>query len=82
MQLSELPVGQPFAGFASQSSDQSSQEPIVEKTYEIGKFREWRFEVAFGATLEVKVYYPLPPSFPNPSANIYLFLGGEIALER
>ena len=35
-------------------------EPLAEKTYEIAKFREWRFEVGFGTTVEVKVSLPSP----------------------
>lgn len=53
LQLSELPIGQPFSNFTAQ--DSTPVEPLTEKTYEIAKFREWRFEVAFGATVEVKV---------------------------
>ncbi|CAZ85735.1 unnamed protein product [Tuber melanosporum] len=53
LQLSELPIGQPFSNFTAQ--DSTPAEPLSEQTYEIAKFREWRFEVAFGATVEVKL---------------------------
>ena len=59
LQLSELPIGQPFSNFTAQ--DSTPVEPLAEKTYEIAKFREWRFEVAFGTTVEVKVSPRLPP---------------------
>lgn len=59
LQLADLSIGQVFPNFTSQTSEQSS-EPPAEKIHEIGKCREWRFEVAFGSTVEVKARMLLP----------------------
>ncbi|RPB05926.1 Clp1-domain-containing protein [Choiromyces venosus 120613-1] len=80
LQLSELPIGQPFSNFTAQ--DSTPVEPLTEKTYEIAKFREWRFEVAFGATVEVKLLKGSAEIFGTelPIGHKFTFTGTKSAI--
>ncbi|KAH8154848.1 uncharacterized protein LAJ45_01379 [Morchella importuna] len=82
LQLADLSIGQSFPNFSSQSTDPQSAEPPTEKIHEIGKCREWRFEVAFNTTVEVKLLKGTAEIFGTelPTGHKFTFTGCKSAI--